>query len=645
MLQRRVFYVTAMSFLAVACAPRKFNSAQIEAARPGSPSDCGNPGQPGAANPVHCPGDITIDGPWGYDETALTNNGWWNRGARPFVPGLFGATVILGPNGAPLTQLGTATPYVIRDQHYHLGNGKVGIRPIPYAEPGTTEYTGSGEPIQGPSLLDAALRTQYGLPAGAPVWGISICNLDGDPIIDVTKLGDRVRGRAGHVGMYIGNGYSRHQNGGGGGLHLWGPFIRGQPQTVLGVSIQGVDQATLNANLVAMSRILTEFNQGFDDNFPMNHKNDPVGQVSLRQMLDIFRSWILGGAEIDKLKNSADFAMFCAELANVALNLGLNVPLTERYFTKIWGATEGPRLWQRLQERIKAEDQSPMYPDEGSKLADAMPKADFVPLWERDQVTNPRQLIKPGASMAWPLETTGDAIAGAVETFGNFPAFGPMPSIAILMGTLSVAQQRTGVSTEQYMRYVIPAAAKIVKHFAPLAGIKSDAQWEGYLQMAIPQQMRMPELMAAVNAIKNDAFALQHRTQAEAWAAFEKDVAPEVAAYRSFEPVFSMFEQQNLQRLGRDFLQQRRAAAQAAGNAPAVARLDRMLASVDAGFYHKYNANPILFLRVAQGMRNSHPNVKVIPIGTAFHPSLLKSKTAGAKASYSPADRALLGGQ
>lgn len=631
------------------CRARTFNSTNVSSARPSSPNDCGNPGQPGRPNPAHCEGPFHVDGDYQFHEPTFAGTDWAGRtgwdGASGFIPGLFGTTTIYDMEGNAQKSAKDGRTKIIRDLHYHLGGGRVGIRPIPVTPNREPEMKlASGEVIRRSEILDKVLRRHFGFnenDTSAPLHALAAYLYPGDQLLSFERLAEsRSQGAIGHMSVYVGDGVSLHSP-----YQLHGgewDVQDHEPSTIIAVRMKGADQAALNRNMVLVSKLLNELNGG--PSFPGDYTFDPVRVHNLQAMFNFFAGWIEGGAALQKLKNDPTWGTYCAEYATLALNAGLNIPLNKAYFERIWPNGYGTRLWERVKQRA-AELGLPALTD------DYVPVGAFKPLWEHDGISEPLKTTAPSKSMAWPLDRTADLVSAFVENFGAWPDVGPAMSTAMIMNFAEQSAERLGVPAEKYVQLAIPVIVPSFKHFvSSQTGITSAEQYDQFIFMAermmlaagVPSdaddmlvaQLRDPNFRSA-------ALAMPKVSLEAAWQAYLNEIMPALQAARDAAPPLSIAQQRALRQKQMRALLQLADEAERAGDRHQAEYLRGMTGGYEPKTFVRFNAPPSLAFRVANGLRPSHPSLDVQAVGTIFHPRLLVSKASGmGKAMYIPADLA-----
>ena len=412
-------------------------------------------GPPAAAtnvNPIHFQGPATFQGAT-LKADALTG------AYRGVDPKKFGTTDV------KLPQMDGSTKTVsVRDMHYDLGDGKVGMNLIAVKD---------NDPAANKEM-DDFLRKKMGLTPDEPVYALISYIHPEEHTGDLKQLGtEMVKTEMGstHLGAYIGGGRTTnspenyHQS-------TWA--VKGYPANVQTISMQGVPQGELNKNLLAADTVL---NKGVK--FPPDYKNDVMKTVDLNTTLQFYRDWI---KDEPYLKTDPKWATYCAEHKTIATNIGLNVPHNEESFKEIFGAAEGGELFGKFKEKFKeanlreftAADEThfePLWKKEGLSAKqikpmshaehDAYTAARFDGSVANGTYTGPVPL-PPGKGMAWRPEATSDLVKNFMETYASFKDVGGYASAATILGFKDVIGPRMGIDDKTYITTAMPILNKVM---------------------------------------------------------------------------------------------------------------------------------------------------------------------------------------
>lgn len=365
----------------------------------------------------------------------------------------------------------------VRDMHYDLGDGKVGMRLIPVKD---NDAAGSQQ-------MDDHLRKEMGLGPNDAIFSLIAYIKPKEHTGDLKALATTmVKPEMGntHLGAYIGGSKTvnspeeYHQR-------TWG--VKGYPANVQIISMNGVDQGTLNRNLLGAMSVL---NKGVK--FPSDYKNDVFKTADLNTTLQFYRDWIKGESY---LKDDPKWQTYCAEHKTIVLNVGLNVPHNPESFSEIFGAAEGPQLWDQFKTRFKEANGREFTPADETR---------FEPLWKKEGLTaaqiapmsksehdaftaarfdgsiangtfTGKQPLPPGRGLAWKPETTADLLNDFVETYSAFKDVGGYAASATVLGFGQTVQERMGVDQQTFLKEALPVVNKLMVAEA-LARAPADAQ-------------------------------------------------------------------------------------------------------------------------------------------------------------------------
>jgi hypothetical protein len=306
---------------------------------------CGDPLAPDRANPNHCEGAFYLDGKYNLrpevlkevyrfyveDEDDVRKHEGAGVAANRFGSFLLkvpGATPLFTGGGVsvfkPVISDSTGKPKYYREHHYHLGDGRIGMRLLPvvdregrpYDEEGNIWRTrgdetnpyfdydptksnlardmGNGTRIYGSEEVDRYLRKAYGAAESDESFPIFALTSYIHPeqhegtIFEVLKQ-KYFKTEAGitHLGAYIGKGMTRNAP-----LNYrsrkW--VNSGYPVTLATVSMEGVSPEVLNRNIITTLEILNRFGAGVQ--FPDDYKFDRFRAIDLKETLDFYRGWV-----------------------------------------------------------------------------------------------------------------------------------------------------------------------------------------------------------------------------------------------------------------------------------------------------------------------------------------------------------------
>ena len=359
---------------------------------------------------------------------------------------------------------GTTKTINVRDMHYDLGNGKVGMNLIAVKD---------HDPAAN-KQMDDFLRAKMGLKPNEPIYALISYIHPEDHEGDLKALGTtmmKTEGGTTHLGAYVGQGKTTNSPE---TYHDYSWEVKGYPANVQMVSMQGVPQAELNKNLVAADSVLN-----FGVQFPPDYKNDVMQTVDLNTTLEFYRDWLKGESY---LKNDPKWATYCAEHKTIATNIGLNVPHNLESFKEIFGKDEGAALFDTFKAKFK---------EANKRDFTAADETHFEPLWKKEGLTAGQ--IKPwtkaehdayqaarfdgslanntftgtkplpaGRGMAWKPETTADLVKNFMETYADFKDVGGYASAATILGFKDVIGPRMGIDDKTYLQTAAPILNKIM---------------------------------------------------------------------------------------------------------------------------------------------------------------------------------------
>ncbi len=436
-------------------------------ARPGQPTAPGTPTTP--ATPVTTtpagPGPAAVNaGPMHFTGPATY------EGAKLKAEALTGAYRGVSPSKFGMTEVqlpqpdGTTKTVVVRDMHYDLGDGKVGMRLIPVKD---------NDPAAN-RQMDDFLRQKMGLSANEPIWALISYIHPEEHSGDLKQLGtEMLKTEMGttHLGAYVGEGHTTNSPE---SYHQYSWEVKGYPANVQMVSLQGVPQGELNRNMLDADKVL---NKGVK--FPPDYKNDVMQTVDLNTTLQFYRDWV---NDAPYLKEDPTWATYCAEHKTIVTNVGLNVPHNAESFKEIFGATDGPPLWDKFKQKFEVANGRPFT---------AADETHFEPLWKKEGLTAAQihpstkqehddyvkarfdgslangtytgfKPLPPGRGMAWRPEATADLVKNFMETYASFRDVGGYASAATIVGFKDVIGPRMGIDDKTYLATAMPVLNKIM---------------------------------------------------------------------------------------------------------------------------------------------------------------------------------------
>lgn len=417
---------------------------------------------------VHDKSPIKRGGPWRISSDAAEDQ-------YGTTPDAWGTTKVKAAEGLE---------FVVRDMQYPLPDGSVGTQVIPTKDFGDIDMPGGGT-VPGYAIMDRFARKASGFDADGsdPIYLLAgFTHFEGSEGSYKELAGPMVKSEMGvtHLAAYIGEGETTNSPD---DYHGSQWENDGYPATVFLVrtdmdgngSVDADDQRTLNQNAHTALGIL-----GHGVRFPGDYKNDPLTHArSLKRSLEFYKKWLEN--EDDPFFDIRKNKLYCAELQTLALNIALNVPHNERAFRELFG-DDGPRLLQLAKDQYKR------------KRGEDLVETDFVPLYKRTPgfnvpagtpVIDAPDAAIVGNGLAWMPQTTADIMTNFIETYASPMEVGGPISASVVMSFKDLIQQRTGVTTEEYMKLAVPVMQKIMIFDAltqPLAG--DPTQLEAHIKKA-----------------------------------------------------------------------------------------------------------------------------------------------------------------
>jgi hypothetical protein len=385
----------------------------------------------------------------------------------------FGATRVLAPAG----------PFTVKDAQYAVGTGQVGIRPVRVADGSAPES----------AFLDDLLRRDGGLRPEEPVYAlVAYATLTPATGTLPELLGGSRREMAfQHMGAYLGEARTSNAPE---GYHnrTWG--VRRYPANVAVVSLDGVDQATLNRNAHLADAVLNDGVQ-----FPSDYTNAMFRPIDLNTTLMFYRDWMRGAAYLRDPRDRTWWT-YCSAHKTIVTNVFLNVPHNADSFAEIFGA-EGPELWNVFRQHFARIKGRPFTPADETR---------FTPLWRREGFT--REQIRPfrkeeydeynryrtegrlpeypgfmplpvGRAMAWTPLTTADLLHYVMNAYFDFPSVMGIVASGVLYGFMGETTRRMDISTEAFLSHMMAvsqklmaADARVLAHAGPDAWLAASYQ-------------------------------------------------------------------------------------------------------------------------------------------------------------------------
>ena len=367
----------------------------------------------------------------------------------------FGTTEVINADGSS---------FVVKDYQYVLEDGSIGMTFLPVSDNGFEEGP-DGEKIFGSALVDECLRKKMNLKPADPIYAPIYYIHPEENRGTLQQLGnpaksDKIEMGITHWGAYLGNGRTSNSP----ALYhnrVWSVsnqpgFDCGYPANVMIMSLDGVDQAMLNKNMLLVDNFLN-----YGVRFPQNYKESKFRMADLNTAFMFYRDWIY---EKNYLKTDTSWFTFCAAHKTLVATIGMNLPHNPAAFKEVYGEQGGQEFWE-----IFCKNHFTLL---GLKFDESM-QTDFEPLWKKHGLT-PEQIrpfklgeyyaydaarrngalnkfkgfvpLQPGQGMPWGPQMTADIIYDFVQTYGDFVDAGAIAMSATVFFFSGVISQRASVS-------------------------------------------------------------------------------------------------------------------------------------------------------------------------------------------------------
>ncbi len=374
----------------------------------------------------------------------------------------FGSTDILLPEGKSFN---------VKDYQYLLEDGSVGMYFIPVNEYGVFQGP-EGKEVYASQLIYTFLREKLCLKEDDPLYAYMYYihpELNRNTIMGFAKT-EKIEMGITHMGAYYGRGVTSnappwYHN------RSWGVAPRGKakygyPCNVMIISLDGVDQAMLNKNLILTDKFLN-----YGVRFPIDYKNSKFRMVDINTSLMFYRDWIL---EKEYLKTDVSWFTYCAAHKTVVTTVALNLPHNKKSFMEVYGDQEGSVFYD-----IFVKNYFELAGEEFTKELET----DFEPLWKKEGFTreqikpfnydeyvaydNARRKgelnsfkgfkpLKPTQATPWGPQFTADIVFDFVEAYADFLDAGAIISSATILGFMGPATERMGISKLEYLMTAMP---------------------------------------------------------------------------------------------------------------------------------------------------------------------------------------------
>ena len=361
-----------------------------------------------------------------YDDTyAITSQALRDRYGN-VLPEKFGTVDITIPG---------QRSYNVRDLHYPLDLGRLGMRLIPVSDDNNVTLP-DGTSVPGYEAIDNYLRQEMQLKPADPIYALLGYIRPEEHSADLFQLPGTHKIQMGHqhLAAYVGRGRTTHvlprktEWQGEGPLNMkWN--VDRYPANVHIISLHGVPQSTLNSNAHIVDSILASGAKS-----PEDTQNLTCRTIDINTTLQYYRDSIRRAEYLEDLSWFTN----CAVHKIIVVNVLLNVPHNERSFREIFGQ-DGAQLWLDFQCRYEDIHGAPFGPEN---------ETHFDPLWKLAGL--PADRIRPltfgeynsfhaakaegwleeyrgrapldaGKGLAWPLEDGGGSGQQLHEHVCEFP--------------------------------------------------------------------------------------------------------------------------------------------------------------------------------------------------------------------------------
>ncbi len=368
--------------------------------------------------------------------------------------------------------LGAGKSFNVKDYQYVLDSGEVGMYILPVNDFGTFK-TADGTEAYASQLVDTYVREKMKLKPTDPLYAyiyyihpeLNSNTLPGFAETEKSEMGIT------HLGAYLGQGLTSNSP----PLYHYrkwgvkGPTF-GYPCNLMMLSMQGVDQAMLNKNLM-----LTDTFLNYGVRFPKDYKNSAFRPVDVNTALMFYRDWIM---EKQYLKNNDDTSWFtyCAAHKTLVTTVALNLPHNRQSFMEVYGAQEGSDFYD-----LFITNYFELFGQEF--ITDIHGETFFEPLWQKEGFT-PAQIrpftideymayetarregklatytgfrpLAPTQATGWGPQAAADVIYDFVEAYADFIDAGAIVSCATIMAYEAQVTKRMGISPTEYLLTAMP---------------------------------------------------------------------------------------------------------------------------------------------------------------------------------------------
>ncbi len=374
----------------------------------------------------------------------------------------------------------------VKDYQYLLEDGTIGMHLLPVHEYGTFKDH-KGNDTWASYIVDSFIREKTCLTDDDPIYALvyyihpelNSNTLQGFAATEKTEMGVT------HLGAYLGQGVTSNSP----PLYhnkKWGVVgsTYGYPCNLMWLSLEGVNQGTLNKNLQ-----LTDSFLNYGVRFPVDYKNSTFRMAELNTCLMFYKDWIF---EESYLKTDSTWFTYCAAHKTLVTTVALNLPHNLESFKETYGDANGADFYAKFCSNYFA-----LYGEDFTTDKETY----FEPLWKKegwtkeqikpftkeeyyayDEARRSNSLstfkgfipLKPDQATAWAPQQTSEIILNFIELYANFLNAGAIVTCATIMAYKDQVTKRMGISELEYLHFSMPIISTIM-----MADAKANASKEG----------------------------------------------------------------------------------------------------------------------------------------------------------------------
>ncbi len=546
----------------------------------------------------------------------------------------FGSTDILLPDGSSFN---------VKDYQYRLDSGEIGMYFIPVNEYGTLAGP-DGKQAWASELVDTFLRKKMNLAASDPLYAFEYYihpELNRDTLQGFAAT-EKVEMGITHLGAYYGQGVTsnspplyHHRSWGVAGA----PF--GYPCNVMILSLQGVDQAMLNKNLILTDKFLN-----YGVRFPKDYKHSAFRMIDINTCLMFYRDWIM---EENYLKTDTSWFTYCAAHKTLVTTVALNLPHNRASFMEVYGEKEGSDFYDLFcsnyfalaGEEFTKDDETyftPLWKQEGFTTLQIRPFT-IDEFYAYDAARREGNLdnfdgfkpLAPTQATGWGPQLAADVISNFVRVYADFLHAGAVVSCSTIMGYMAQVTSRMGISEDRYLTTAMPVLTTIVEAHAKVhahndedpAFEKSSFYIKTFEELYVGYGGDIKNLPAAINDFPQlEKFEGDH----EGFARFiqENQKLPEYLAWWSLSSVRAHWKEL----LSGPALSMEQADQWLWGELQTWIQNARKLVAEKAGTI-EFNTPPSIVHMIEAGLFPKNPLIQIQTVCTVMDHTELETKTAG----------------